>query len=68
MIRDPLRGRRYPYIGHPPNKNEFTLPDTGLTIAIIIFCIVGPFWFIYMILQCVVKKSALFVRQAARKA
>ena len=68
MIRGPLPGRRYPYTGYPPSENEYILPDPGLTIAIALFCIVGPFWLIYLIVQRVVKKSVLFVRQVVRKA
>jgi len=46
MVTNPITGRAFIFTGYPPGAEEFTSPDLRLTIAIIIFCIVEPFWLI----------------------
>lgn len=46
MISNPITRRSYIFTGYHPNENEIANPDPSLTIATIIFCVVGPFWLI----------------------
>ena len=63
MISNPITGRSYISTKYPPNENEARIPDPGLTIATIIFCIVGPFWLIYKLAEHVTGKRFKFSRQ-----
>jgi len=67
MNSNPITGRSHIFTGYPPNENEATNPDPSLTIAVVIFCIVGPFWLIYRLAKHVAKKIVLFTGQTAQK-
>ena len=60
MFSNPITGRSLIFSGYPPNENEPTNPEPSLTIAIIIFCIVGPFWLINRLIEYLTKKGASF--------
>jgi len=44
VILNSLTGRRFPLTEYHPNKEEFEVLDPSLTIAVIIICMVGPFY------------------------
>ena len=67
MFPNPFTGRGYISGGYPPNENEITQPETGLTLTVVVFCIAGPFWLLYRLVEFIVKKSALFTSQALQK-
>ena len=54
------------YKGYSPSETEYTIPDPSLTLAIIIFCIAGPFWLIYRLGEYVAKKSGLVPKQVTK--
>jgi len=59
MFSNPITGRAYIFTGHTPGEEEATTPDPGLTIVTVIFCIVGPFWLIFKLVEQVAKKVGL---------
>ena len=63
MISNPITGRSYIFTGYPPNKNEVANPDPSLTIATIIFCIVGPFWLFLELVDQVANKISMVSSQ-----
>ncbi len=66
MYPNAVTGRGAIYAGYPLSENEYTIPDPGLTLAIIIFCIAGPFWLIYRLGEYVAKKIGLLPKQVAK--
>jgi hypothetical protein len=67
MYSNPITGRNYVFRGHSSDENEYTDPDPGLAIAIVIFCVAGPFWLLFRFVKHVGKKSALVTSQALEK-
>ena len=63
MISNPITGRSYIFTGDHPNETESANPDPSLTIATVIFCIVGPFWLMYKFVKHVMGKIFKFSRQ-----
>ena len=47
MIPHPITGRAHNIIAH----SEYTLPDPGHTVTVLLFCIVGPFWLMYRLVK-----------------
>ena len=67
MIPNQIIGRGFMHTGYPPSEIEYTLPDSGLTIAIILFFIVGPFWLIYRLGEYGAKKSGLLSKRTIKE-
>ena len=62
MISNPITGRGF-FTENHPNENDSANPDPSLTIATVVFCIVGPFWLIYRFVKNVTGKIFKFSRQ-----
>jgi len=62
MNFNPFIGRQY----RSPDENESIDPDPMLTVAVVIFCILGPFWLIYRFFEYVATRVGLFTRRAPR--
>ena len=67
MYPNPFTGRSNLSGEYPPTENGTIQPDPNLTIAVVVFCIVGPFWLIYRLVEFVVKRSVLFTSQTLQK-
>ena len=55
MIAHLITGRAHNIIAH----SEYTSPNPGRTVAVILFCIVGPFWLMYRLIKHLAKASGL---------
>ena len=66
MLPNTVIGRGAIYSGYPPSEDEYTIPDPGLTLAIVFFCIVGPFWLIYRFIKYLSVISGLVPDQAIK--
>ena len=62
MNFNPFIGRHYP----SPDENESIDPDPMLTVAIVIFCILGPFWLIFRTVEYVATRVGLFTGRVLR--
>jgi len=67
MYPNPFTGRSNLSGGFPPNENETIQPDPTHTLTAVVFCIVGPFWLVYRLVEFVVRRSALFTSQTLQK-
>jgi hypothetical protein len=67
MFSNPITGRSFIVLGDSSNDNESALPDPSLTIAVLIFCILGPFWLIYRLVETLLRKSVNFTARIGRK-
>ena len=54
--------------GASQNDNKAILPDMGLTITVVIFCLVGPFWLIYRLIKTIAKLGGLVVDRSVQAA
>jgi hypothetical protein len=67
MFSNPITGRTYAFKGYSSDENEYIDPDTSLAIAIVIFCVAGPFWLLFRFVKHVGKKSVLLTSQTLEK-
>jgi len=63
MNFNPLIGRYYP----SPDETESIDPDPKLTIAIVVLCIMAPFWLIYRLFEYLTTRVRLITRRAMRQ-
>ena len=63
MFSNPITGRRF----IPPNEPEAINPDPSLTLAVLVFCIAGPFWLLYRLVEHLVKRGASITIQSRKK-
>ncbi len=61
MFSNPITGRSFLSSRYPPNETEATDLDPSLILAVVIFCILGPFWLIYRMVEYMAKKIVSFV-------
>jgi hypothetical protein len=61
MFSNPITGRKFLSSRYPPNETEAADLDSGLIIAVCIFCILGPFWLLYRLVEYLIKKVISFV-------
>jgi hypothetical protein len=59
MISNPITDRRIILTGDSQNDNKSITPDVGLTITVVIFCLVGPFWLIYRLIKTIARLGGL---------
>jgi hypothetical protein len=59
MISNPLTDRRNILTGDSQNENKSISLDPSLTITVVIFCLLGPFWLIYRLAKTIVKMGSL---------
>jgi len=67
MFSNPVTGRRFIFTEDSSDENEAAVPDPELTIAVLVFCVLGPFWLIYRLAEALIKKSAAFTVRVGRK-
>ena len=67
MFPNPLIGRSYLSGGIHQEENESVQPDLSLTLTVVVFCITGPFWLMYRLLEFLAKKSTLLTSQTLKK-
>jgi len=64
MNTNPIAGRAFICMGYPPGGEEASIPDPALTVATVIFCVVGPFWLITQLARQVIWEREPFPQQA----
>jgi len=59
MISNPITDRKYIFSGNSQNDNKVITPNMGLTITVVIFCLVGPFWLFYRLIKTIARMGGL---------
>lgn len=67
MFTNPITGRTLIFTRYPPCEEEIDTPDASITIAIIIYIIVGPFWLIGKFVKHVTEKMLIHSNQDNRR-
>jgi hypothetical protein len=67
MFSNPITGRNYIFRGDSFDENVSIEPNSSLAVAVVLFCIAGPFWLMYRLVKYVGKKGALLTSQALER-
>jgi hypothetical protein len=59
MASNILNGRCFGWRKYPSNEVNLTPAEPRLTIATVLFCLVGPFWLSYRLIKYLLKTSGL---------
>ena len=67
MFSYPIFGRGHIFIGDISNEVEKNEIEPGLTIAVVLFCIMGPFWLLFRIVRYMLRLGTLLTLRLRRK-